>query len=149
MRWPSHITFSRTQTGSLGKRPLNDIIVNRQPNRGGPFLGAAAVRMLHDKCEIEITKDIPIVFTHNDLCPPNIMVSHGPNPRVVAILDCGQSGWYPSYREYCKAQRVGAISEEFDCELQQEWHINYLPRVIDIVDDELYHPWLYFMLSNM
>jgi hypothetical protein len=68
----------------------------------------------------------------------------------VGILDWGQSGWYPSYWEYCKARRVGIVDEEFNPALQEEWHTSYLPEVIDTVDDEkFYHPWLYFMLSNI
>jgi hypothetical protein len=39
-------------------------------------------------------------FTHADLDPRNILVSHG---RVVAILDWAYSGWYPEYWEFTKA----------------------------------------------
>lgn len=108
------------------------------------------MQKFHDTCGIDIGDDIPIVLTHNDLCPPNILLSRGPNPKVVGILDWGQSGWYPSYWEYCKARRVGIVDEEFTSALQEEWHTTYLPEVIDTVDDEsFYHPWLYFMLSNI
>ncbi|RSL40831.1 hypothetical protein CEP54_016001 [Fusarium duplospermum] len=136
--------------GSIGKRPLNDIFVTGQSERVGPFLGTEAVQKFHDACGIDISNDIPIIFTHNDFCPPNILLSCGPNPRVVGILDWGQSGWYPWYWEYCKARRVGIVDETFGSALQEEWHTTYLPEVIDTVDNEsFYHPWLYFMLSNI
>lgn len=147
---PSHVPFVLTQVGSIGQRPLNDIFVTSQPDGVGPFLGADAVQRFHDTCGIDIGDGIPITLTHNDLCPLNILISRGPNPKVVGILDWGQSGWYPSYWEYCKARRVGVVDEAFTAALQEEWHTTYLPEVIDAVDDEsFYHPWLYFMLSNL
>ena len=48
--------------------------------------------------------DAPIVFTHGALHPRNIIVSMGPNPRVVSILGWEQAGWYPAYWELCKAR---------------------------------------------
>ncbi|GKT64343.1 phosphotransferase enzyme family protein [Colletotrichum tofieldiae] len=133
-----------------GQRPLNDIFVNRRLKRSGPFVGEDAVRKFHDACGIDISGETPIAFTHNDLCPPNILLSPGRHPKVVAILDWGQSGWYPSYWEYCKGRRVGVVDEGFNNALQEEWHAKYLPTVVDVVDDEAYyHPWLYFMLSNI
>lgn len=53
--------------------------------------------------------DTPIVFTHGYLHPRNIIVSlpdeEGESMplRVLSIVDWHQSGWYPSYWEYCKA----------------------------------------------
>ncbi|KAF4961197.1 hypothetical protein FGADI_434 [Fusarium gaditjirri] len=136
--------------GSVGKEPLNDIFVTGQPGRSGPFFGTNAVRQFHDACGIDIDEEIPISFTHNDFCSPNIILSHGPNPKVVGIIDWGQSGWFPSYWEYCKARRVGVVDQEFTSEHCEEWQTQYLPQIIDPVDDEtFYHPWLYFMLSNI
>ncbi|KAL1894959.1 hypothetical protein Cpir12675_003453 [Ceratocystis pirilliformis] len=127
----------------IGKRPLNEIFVAGQQERVGPFLGADAVQKFHDTCGIDIIDDIPIIFTHNNFCPPNILLLCGLNLKVVGIIDWGQSGWYPSYWEYCKARRVGIVDEEFNPALQEEWNTRYLPEVIDTVDDErFYHPWL-------
>ena len=138
------------RVGSIGKRPLTDIFVCDRPEFTGPFLGTDAVQQFHNICGIEVEGEVPILFTHNDLCPPNIILSHGPNPRVVAIVDCGQSGWYPEYWEYCKARRVGVHDERFGSELYEEWQTRYLPLVIDPVDDEAYyHPWLYFMMAHI
>ena len=43
---------------------------------------------------------------HNDLLPPRIILSPGPNPEVAAIIDWAQAGWYPAYWEYYKARWV-------------------------------------------
>ncbi|RAK86216.1 phosphotransferase family protein [Aspergillus costaricaensis CBS 115574] len=75
--------------GNLDKNPLTDIFVIDRPELVGPFQGEDAVKQLQDACEIEIDDDIvsPIVFTHNDLLPPNIMITPGPNPKVAALID--------------------------------------------------------------
>ncbi|KAG9233560.1 hypothetical protein BJ875DRAFT_378417, partial [Amylocarpus encephaloides] len=78
--------------GNLGKRPLNDIFLACHPELAGPFGGAKAIRQLQDACGIEISSEAPMVFTHNDLVPPNVLLSPGPNPKVTAIIDCGQAG---------------------------------------------------------
>lgn len=44
-----------------------------------------------------------ITFTHGDLHRSNILVSLEDPAQVVAIVDWEQSGWYPEYWEYCKA----------------------------------------------
>jgi len=45
----------------------------------------------------------PIVLTHGDLRPANIIVTAQSPVRVAAIVDWEQAGWYPDYWEYCKA----------------------------------------------
>ncbi|KAF7863226.1 hypothetical protein EAF04_007308 [Stromatinia cepivora] len=135
--------------GSLGKQPLNEIFLSCHPKLAGPFSGANAVRQFQDACGIEIDEEAPIVFTHDDLVPSNIMLSLGPNPRVAAIIDWGQTGWLPAYWEYCKARWVRIDPEDFSDDLQEEWHKEYLPMILDPVDDETcFHPWLYFVLSK-
>lgn len=92
---------------------------------------------------------MPVVFTHNDLVPPNILLSPGPNPKVAAIIDWGQAGWYPAYWEYCKARRVRVDPEYFDVSVQEEWHTKYLAMILDPEDDDAYYkPWLWFVLSK-
>ncbi|TQB69519.1 hypothetical protein MPDQ_001730, partial [Monascus purpureus] len=78
--------------GSLGRQPLNEIFLLSHPNITGPFQGANAVQQFQDACGIKINGEAPIVFTHDDLVPPNILLSSGPNPRVAAIIDWGQAG---------------------------------------------------------
>ncbi|KAK9854401.1 hypothetical protein MYU51_004419 [Penicillium brevicompactum] len=135
--------------GGLGNQPLNDIFLSSHPDLAGPFYGADAVQKFQDGCGIEIDGNVPVVFTHDDLVPPNIMLSSGPNPVVAAVIDFGQSGWYPAYWEYCKARRVGLRPQYFDEDLGEEWRTKYLPTILDKVDDEtVYHPWLLFVLSH-
>ncbi|SPQ20358.1 5785283e-d88b-4fe9-a9ad-6c6e7c975ddb [Thermothielavioides terrestris] len=68
----------------------------------------------------------PVAFTHGGLHPRNIVVSAGPNPRVVAIIGWEQAGWYPAYWELCKARwdcaRHGSLGD---------WERKYLPWILD------------------
>lgn len=71
--------------------------------------------------------DAPIMFTHGGLHPRNIIVSAGPNPRVVAIIGWEQAGWYPAYWELCKARlecsRHGGVGD---------WDGRFLSQVLDV-----------------
>lgn len=58
--------------------------------------------------------DAQVVFTHADLHPNNIMVDPSSRGTVVGLIDWEQSGWYPDYWEFCKA--------EFTAEFGSEWH---------------------------
>ena len=42
--------------------------------------------------------------------------------RVIAIIDWGQSGWYPEYWEYCKALYTTLYSDE--------WRTEWIPRFL-------------------
>ncbi|KAH8647525.1 kinase-like domain-containing protein [Ilyonectria robusta] len=135
--------------GSLDIQPLNDVLLAERPGLVGPFRSTDAVQQFHEACGIGIDGKEPIMFTHNDLVPPNILLSQGPNPRVQAIIDWGQAGWYPAYWEYCKARWVRLRPEDFSDAMQEEWHTQYLPSILDPVDNEAYYyPWLYFVLSK-
>lgn len=136
-------------TGTTGKRPLNEILFQYRPDSAGPFEGPNAIAKFHAACGIDISQQGPTVFTHADLVAPNILLSKGSNPTVVAIIDWAQAGWYPSYWEYCKARRVEVASHCFSPEIQDEWRAKYLPLVIEAVDNETYYyPWLQFVLSK-
>lgn len=63
-----------------------------------------------------------IVFTHADLHPTNIMVSRESPCRVIAIIDWQQSGWYPDYWEFCKA--------EFCVHYRSDWATEYIPQFL-------------------
>ncbi|ESZ95245.1 phosphotransferase enzyme family protein [Sclerotinia borealis F-4128] len=135
--------------GSLGKQPLNEIIIRSRPELAGPYYGANAVQQFQDACGINIDVKARIVFTHNDLAPPNIILASGPNPKVAAIIDFGQAGWLPAYWEYCKAKWVRIDPRHFSDDAQEELHTEYLPKILNRVDDKThYHPWFYFALSN-
>lgn len=132
--------------GSLDKKPLNDIFIN-SAGVAGPFYGVDAVQQFQDACGIEIAHQAPIVFTHNDFLPPNIMISAGPNPKVTALLDWTQAGWYPAYWEYCKASRIAVNLKYFPVAFMDEWH-SHLHMILERVEEAVYNPWLYFVVSR-
>lgn len=86
----------------------------------------------------ELPDDVPIVFTHADLHPSNIIVSprEAGSPRVVSVIDWQQSGWYPAYWEYCKACWTAKVGGP--------WAEKYLPLIVDV---ECYPYWDYFVLA--
>ncbi|KAK3997426.1 kinase-like domain-containing protein [Cladorrhinum sp. PSN332] len=136
--------------GAVGGRPLNDILVEDNSDLYGPWLGSNAVQSFQNAYGIEIDGQMPIVFTHDDLVPCNILVTDGPNPRVAAIIDWAQAGWYPSYWEWCKAKWVAMPQDDMDDTAQELWREQYLPLVVDPLPDETnYYPWLRFALANL
>lgn len=144
----SNLEFSAI--GSLGNRSLNDVLLYR-PGLAGPFQGPNAVSQFHAACGIRISDDddVSVVFTHADLVLPNILVSSGPNPKIAAIIDWGQAGWYPAYWEYCKARQIMVDTDYVDHATQEELRTKYLPMFLEPVHEETYyHPWLYFLLSR-
>ncbi|KAK8081573.1 hypothetical protein PG996_000354 [Apiospora saccharicola] len=131
--------------GHVNRGPLTDVVFtggNLPP--AGPFFSVTA---FHDWLSSMLTKDkgqhwlgidpsdIPdpyrqglpddssVVFTHPDLHPSNIIVFTESPPRIVAIIDWQQSGWYPDYWEFCKA--------EYTAEPRSEWVTEYIPRFVD------------------
>jgi hypothetical protein len=100
----------------------------------GPFSGIKAFndwfsclsqRFLPDSQKFQdplrplLLDDGAIAFTHADLHQENILISqHGP-PQILAIVDWGQSGWYPDYWEYCKAA--------YTCMPLGEWRLQWIP----------------------
>ncbi|KAK6062476.1 phosphotransferase enzyme family protein [Seiridium cupressi] len=136
--------------GSLGKKPLNEVLIRDRPNLTGPYMGANALQQFQDRCRIEISVETLIKFTHADLVPLNILLSRGQNPKVAAVIDWGQAGWYPAYWEYCKAYRITVGEKHFDKASQEEWHEKYLPHILAPVEKEtIYYPWLRFILANI
>lgn len=69
---------------------------------------------------------VPIVFSHGGLHPRNIVVSAGPNPRVVSIIGWEQAGWYPAYWELCKARW-----ECSRCGSPSDWESTCMPWILD------------------
>jgi thiamine kinase-like enzyme len=63
-----------------------------------------------------------ITLTHADLHRGNIIVSSTVPPRVVAIIDWGQAGWYPDYWEYCKASYTSIY--------HGRWRNKWIPRFL-------------------
>ncbi|KAI1394572.1 hypothetical protein F4819DRAFT_262510 [Hypoxylon fuscum] len=110
--------------GHIGRQGVGDIIFSDAGDpHAGPFQD---ITQFHDffarySCQLQpdwnprrdfpelagLTDDMPIVFTHGDLDKSNILISpreEGSPPRVAAIIDWHQSGWYPSDWEYLKAR---------------------------------------------
>ncbi|OCH95598.1 kinase-like protein [Obba rivulosa] len=132
-----------TFIGAIGRQPLRDIILH-SCSKSGPF---ADVRSFHDAyswlkpsapdpstdwvsahpMRPKLIDDIPIVFTHGDLHPSNIVVSPA-DARVLAIVDWHQSGWLPAYWEFCKALWVGKMRR--GDQLTREWDAECLPRIL-------------------
>lgn len=86
-----------------------------------------------------LPNDELITFTHGDLHRTNIIVSpEGEGaPRVLAIIDWHQSGWFPAYWESCKARWTAIIGDE--------WVTEYLPRILKPCMQ--YDYWDYFVLN--
>ncbi|KZV65895.1 kinase-like protein [Peniophora sp. CONT] len=82
------------------------------PAHGGPFPDEqdfnAALRCfrplesLPSKCASAHLQVHPVVFTHGDIAPRNIMVDPE-SLRISALLDWGCAGWLPAHWEYRKA----------------------------------------------
>lgn len=83
--------------------------------------------------------DIPIVFTHADLHRSNIMVSQDANgiPRITAIIDWHQSGWYPASWEFYKTRLTCKLPGNDQWEL--EFILEFLPAYRG------YIAWEYFL----
>lgn len=140
--------------GHVGRQPLLDVIFTSSCSpTAGPFskvpdfhdwftstFGASASEQNRSPHPYRafLPDDVTIVFTHADLHPSNIILSTGPYPRVLSIIDWHQSGWYPDYWEYCKARWTSWIGEE--------WESNYLPIFLDRRD--FYDYWDYFVLAR-
>lgn len=108
-----YLTF--TFAGHIGRQGVGDIIFHDIGDpHPGPFANLSA---FHDyfarlSCRRHpewnprrnfpelagLSDDRPVVFTHGDFHRNNIIVSRkakGSTPRVLAIIDWHQSGWYP------------------------------------------------------
>jgi hypothetical protein len=137
--------------GSIGGQPICDIIF-RHCEPGGPF---NTVKDFHDwivKVGSPPTSDLlpqdhpyrnwlpddqSIVFTHADLHRSNIMVPANGPIHILAIIDWGQSGWYPEYWEFCKARHTTIIGEE--------WEMRCIPDILGNAYESLYWQWDFFL----
>ncbi|KAI0469285.1 phosphotransferase enzyme family protein [Xylaria cf. heliscus] len=155
LRWTANAWKSLKQDeddcyiGSEQKQPLNNIFFTMNAEVVGPFQGIDAIQQFQSALGIDVVNPGPIVFTHNDLVACNILVGKT-SARLAAIVDWGQAGWYPAYWEYCKARRVNVPDYRFFNEYEQEWKSEYLPRIVDAVDEEtVWYPFLRFAMSKI
>ena len=83
------------------------------------------------------------MFTHADLHMGNIIISRGVDslPRVAAILDWHQSGWYPLDWEWLKAQWM--------CEPLDDGHRDtaWLSQVLAPAEEGYSYAWEYVTSS--
>lgn len=63
-----------------------------------------------------------IKFTHADLHARNIIISRDSSPKILGLIDWGQSGWYPEYWEWCKA----CYTSDYNGEWRKKWMSNFL-----------------------
>lgn len=62
------------------------------------------------KDETLVAQEYPIVLTHNDLCPRNVMIDDG---RVSGIIDWEFAGMYPVYYEYFRLKYFWGSSDDY------------------------------------
>ncbi|CZR50196.1 uncharacterized protein PAC_00068 [Phialocephala subalpina] len=137
--------------GSTNRGPLLDILFEGRPGFG-PF---KTTKEFHDRFAAEVNKyhpdiqnfvdpmrgqlpdEAPIIFTHADLHPSNIMLTATDvKPvRVLAILDWHQSGWYPSYWEFCNML--------YCVDMDGDWAKDYVPTILEKPD--CFDGWWYYM----
>ena len=127
--------------GQIGGQELRDMVFyDASDYPAGPFPNLAA---FHDRFArlpyrnspenfsrknpafFGLNDDEPLRFTHGDLDRSNILIScakDGP-PRVVAIVDWHQSGWYPRHWEFMKASWTADVYED--------WSLKYMPQFLE------------------
>ncbi|KAK3369364.1 hypothetical protein B0T24DRAFT_557353 [Lasiosphaeria ovina] len=117
--------------GTLTRQPVRDVHLVENGKTIGPLDGDAAVGTFNNRCEIDLpTASAETVFTHDDINVFNIMVAReATGPKVVAVLDWAQSGWYPEYWESCKAFSTRLHPNKFSTELMDDWML-WLPQVL-------------------
>jgi len=128
--------------GAVDGQPLGDLVFENI-QAAGPFpnvktfndwFSSLPQRFLSDsqKFEDPLRPLLPdggaTTFTHGDLHQGNILISHQRPFRVLAIVDWGQSGWYPDYWEYCKAA--------YTCVYSGEWRLKWIPMFLTPRIDE-------------
>lgn len=70
----------------------------------------------------------PLVFTHNDFAPRNLMVMETPMGwKLTGIIDWECAGWLPSYWEYCKAINWNALNASCGLWNWEDW----IPKIIE------------------
>ncbi|OTA86897.1 hypothetical protein M434DRAFT_399701 [Hypoxylon sp. CO27-5] len=132
--------------GHIGRQGVGDIIFS---DAGDPHAGPFQhITEFHDffarySCLLQpdwnprqdfpelagLTDDRPVVFTHADLDKSNIIISpkeEGRPPRVAAIVDWHQSGWYPSDWEWLKAQ--GLCEPFWEGGRDTAWISKFIPQ---------------------
>ncbi|RDB28023.1 hypothetical protein Hypma_002206 [Hypsizygus marmoreus] len=77
----------------------------------------------------------PLVFTHNDLAPRNIMYDE-PSGKVLALIDWESAGWFPGYWEYTKTLNW-VCKRPTEADWKKE-----VPKMIPAYEEEAEADWL-------
>ncbi|OJJ51439.1 hypothetical protein ASPZODRAFT_57156 [Penicilliopsis zonata CBS 506.65] len=83
-----------------GEEEFNDYLI--EPSWSGGFPSETAYQDALQLARGMRKLSHPIVFTHGDLKPHNIMVKGG---RITGFLDWESAGWYPDYWDFTTALR--------------------------------------------
>lgn len=155
-----------TTLGNVTGQPLLDwAFVNTGSFASGPF---SSVSQFHDwfttaygpnrlepweersphpyRCHLR--DDVPIVFTHADLHPSNVILApretKDDRPRIAAVIDWQQAGWYPGYWEYCKSRWA------WSAKVGGAWKETYLPLIMEAspYEGDCYDYWDHFVLAR-
>ncbi|KAI5787785.1 kinase-like domain-containing protein [Pyronema domesticum] len=98
--------------GHIGRQKLLDkTLPTFSLNTAGPFRSVkefhdwffGLLRWKNEPYRRDVPDDAPIVFTHADFDPSNIIVPSFGRPEILALVDWHGAGWYPAYWEYSKA----------------------------------------------
>ncbi|EFR00617.1 phosphotransferase enzyme family protein [Nannizzia gypsea CBS 118893] len=139
--------------GSINRQNVRDYIFVTRP-LGGPFetleqfhdwisslplIGLSVPSNYVDPYRSYLPDDATIKFTHADLHARNIIISRDNSPKILALIDWEQSGWYPEYWEWCKACYTS------DC--FGEWRNKWIPKIFTAYHDEfnVFAEYIHFM----
>lgn len=76
------------------------------------------------KVSLVHSRSHPVVFTHNDIAPRNIMF----DGKKVTLIDWECAGWFPAHWEYCKAVNWCYIDHA-------DW-LEWAPKCIPVYEEE-------------
>ena len=148
--------------GQVGRQPIGDkILFKRHTYFTGPFPSVRAFYDFWDDSQLWrtvrpekssdpdparkfLTDGQPVMFTHGDLHRSNILLSRGPSnaaPKIIAIIDWNDAGWYPFEWEACKASWTVTSHDN--------WGAEYLPRAIYPVPKSYMNAWGHFCDTNL
>ena len=156
---PSSLVYQYlTSAGHIGRQGVGDIIFRDIGDpHPGPFTNLAAFHDYFARCSCRrhpewnprldfpelagLSDDRPVVFTHGDFHRNNIIVSRKAKdltPRVLAIIDWHQSGWYPIDWEWLKAQWMCEI---IDDENGSRRDTDWLLKIMDPAEQGYWYAW--------
>lgn len=160
--WLGYPAESSPRLSQIGGQPLRDMMFyDGGSYPAGPFANIADfhkwlvkftlrnnpndkrdARKVHPELS-GLTDDLAVVFTHSDLHPSNILISReeeGP-PRIKAIIDWHQSGWYPEPWEWLKSQSI--------VDRDSDWCKVYLDKILQRPNYEYWYAWEFISMATI